>query len=74
MITLRQSNDYEPGTWKGLQSYKRSASATCPECGRTCSLLDHTIADDGAVHPSLVCPYDDCSFHEWVKLEGWASA
>jgi hypothetical protein len=31
----------------------------------------HTVADDGTVSPSLVCPFAPCTFHEFVKLEGW---
>lgn len=48
------------------------ASMSCPGCGRIGVLEppDHTIAPDGAVTPSLVCPYD-CGFHEHVRLEGW---
>jgi len=68
-----QSNDYLPGTWKGLklQGGQRSATVTCPVCGQTCTLIDHQIDPDGTVSPSLVCPYD-CGFHEFIKLEGWA--
>jgi hypothetical protein len=75
MKTLKQSNDYLPETWKGLKpsNGEHSASATCAN-GHTCTLTDHTIADDGTVTPSLVCPYDDCNWHENVKLEGWNHA
>ncbi len=31
----------------------------------------HTIADDGTVTPSTVCPEPGCDFHEHVILEGW---
>ena len=33
--------------------------------------LDHTIAEDGTVSPSVVCPESGCGFHEYVRLEGW---
>lgn len=39
--------------------------------GHVASLADHTIAPDGIVNPSCVCPR--CSWHEWVRLVGWAS-
>ena len=72
MIVLSQNNDYLPNTWKGLKLSHggRSASVTCTN-GHTATLTDHTIAEDGTVSPSLVCPYEGCEFHEYVKLEGW---
>jgi zona occludens toxin (predicted ATPase) len=46
----------------------------CPE-GHTAILQQpdggHDIADDGTVSPSVVCPHDDCDFHEHVVLEDW---
>lgn len=33
-------------------------------------LATHSIAEDGIVSPSVVCPYG-CGFHEFIKLEGW---
>lgn len=71
-----QNNDYAPGTWKGLKqdaTHKgiRAATFTCPN-GHTCTLLDHNIAADGVVSPSVVCPYEHCDFHEYIQLEGWS--
>lgn len=66
-----QNNDYKPGTWKGLKTPEaRSASFSCPTCGKLGTLSDHQIAADGTVTPSVVCSYD-CGFHEWIMLEGW---
>jgi len=31
----------------------------------------HSIADDGAVSPSYVCPIDGCGWHVYVRLDGW---
>ncbi len=63
--------NYVPGSWKGLLTPKgRSATFTCPN-GHTCALDHHEIAADGAVTPSVVCPYEGCGFHEFIKLEGW---
>lgn len=43
----------------------------CPECGQAAG-LDHEIADDGTVTPSLDCPNERCTFHEsGVKLKDW---
>lgn len=33
--------------------------------------LDHKIADDGTVNPSVQCWADSCGFHEHVRLVGW---
>jgi hypothetical protein len=46
------------------------ASMTCP-AGHGLVLKGHHIFPDGRVHPSVVCPNPGCSFHEFVKLEGW---
>jgi hypothetical protein len=34
------------------------------------TLLEHSIAVDGTVQPSVVCPME-CGFHAYLKLEGW---
>ena len=69
----------EDSTWPKAGEYiitrpeagGRSAMVACPGCGQLASLSEHAIAADGTVSPSLICPYDGCSFHEWVRLEGW---
>lgn len=43
---------------------------TCPECNETGG-LDHDVSVQGFVTPSLVCPNDACSFHDWVALQNW---
>lgn len=49
---------------------EETARVTCPECKQE-YLLDHVIAPDGKVAPSLDCPTDGCGFHEMVQLAGW---
>lgn len=80
MIYLRESKasdvwQRERGTWRGVkltdQAGRRSATASCPDCGQTASLSGHEIAKDGTVNPSVVCPNANCNFHQFVKLEGW---
>jgi len=39
--------------------------------GHIGSLTDHQIREDGTVSPSVVCPKDGCTFHEYIKLENW---
>lgn len=46
----------------------------CPTCGEVWAIGKHRhhVAVDGTVTPSLVCPRPNgCSFHDFVKLEGW---
>ena len=52
----------------------RSASFTCPICGNTGTLLDHAISPEGKVTPSVVCSFEGCVFHEFVRLAGWREA
>lgn len=61
-----------PLEWRGgmLPSGKRTASITCVN-GHIASLSKHAISESGEVSPSVVCPYDDCGFHEFVILQGW---
>jgi len=75
MLIVKQSNDRSvAASWKGvIRDDKRTAGMTCPN-GHTASLSDHTIAADGKVSPSVVCPYEGCKFHEYVQLEGWGSS
>ena len=43
--------------------------ATCPK-GHLAELSDHEVDELGYVTPSLVCPQDDCGFHDQVRLTG----
>lgn len=47
----------------------------CPDCGVHLMLSkeNHTIAADGTLSPSLVCPNhrDGCSWHVWGRLADW---
>jgi hypothetical protein len=61
------------GLWRGAKrDGKRTAIISCPKCRRAASLSEHDIDAAGKVTPSLVCPYGDCDFHDYVELEGWA--
>jgi hypothetical protein len=39
--------------------------------GNLAVLIDHDIAKDGTVTPSVVCPNGNCAFHDYVRLDGW---
>jgi hypothetical protein len=43
----------------------------CPKCCLI-AMLDHDVAPDGTVTPSVECAKEGCSFHENVRLLGWA--
>ncbi len=78
MITFKKA---EPGdiwlihkqTWRPgkLTSGAVTVTASCPKCGRGCSLSQHAISASGEVTPSVVCPFGDCDFHDYIKLEDW---
>jgi hypothetical protein len=68
-----------PATWDYALRPRRKppwtsdlALCTCPK-GHTFRLSGdvHSVAADGKVHPSYVCPAAGCGFHEWVRLVGW---
>ena len=72
MITLERSPDIPPGgpapgQWRVISG---AVWVSCPTCGQV-GTLDHEVAADGTVSPSLVCPRDGCAFHEYVRLAGW---
>lgn len=78
MIKLSRSDDFVPNTWRQWidRDFKNkvdvtTACVTCPNCGNAMSLKEHTIAENGIVSPSLICPTENCSFHEFVHLEDW---
>jgi len=39
----------------------------------TASPAIHSIAADGTLSPSWVCPFKGCTWHEFARLEGWES-
>lgn len=71
----------QPGVWYlvDVDVDWRYVAIICPLC-RIASTVrhltrpeksHHTIADDGTVNPSVVCPHTPCTFHEYVRLDGW---
>lgn len=69
----RGATPFAKGTWFPLiADGRKTATVTCPDCGKRGTLEHHTIEDDGRVLPSIDCPNMDCAFHDWVQLEGWA--
>lgn len=64
--------EQKPAEWRPTIEVggKRSASIICPLCTQR-SYLDHDIAADGTVTPSIVCPAEGCTFHVMGKLLDW---
>ena len=84
---LRSYSHYmvdEPNTWKPVQDSngQRTATYVCPNGHNGC-IVRHFITFDGVVSPSVVCTgypagfrsqgslAEPCSFHDFIKLEGW---
>jgi len=60
------------GVWKGARAdLRRTATLSCPECGKRISLSQHDIHPNGLVSPSLRCPLKPCTFHQFISLENW---
>lgn len=74
-MIIPKGDETQKGTWIGGRqggTNKRTALITCPKCGQFVSLSTHSIADNGDVTPSLVCPHYGCDFHENVTLADWS--
>jgi len=48
------------------------AEMTCSQ-GHVLVLKDHTVTAEGWVTPSVVCKARGCTFHEFVRLDGWVA-
>ncbi len=74
-------DDTNRGVWSPFvygPERRQGAVVVCPDCGGGMSVgggnvfgSSHAIAGDGTVTPSVVCPYAGCSWHVFVRLEGW---
>lgn len=49
--------------WRGLEMLR------CPN-GHVAT-LSHSIDESGRVMPSAVCPFAGCTFHEFIRLDGY---
>lgn len=57
--------------WQRITSDgEETARVRCPKC-QTWGTLDHVIAPDGRVAPSVACATEGCDFHEMIWLAGW---
>ena len=69
--STRRDGVMAKGEWRDHGGTGRAVLVCCPECGKTHPLVKHTIDPDGTVTPSLVCPFPNCEFYEFVKLADW---
>lgn len=70
MKELQKHSECAKGTWWWTTGHK-SPTISCPGCQKLGS-LDHFVAEDGTITPSVVCPREPgCGFHDNVKLVGW---
>lgn len=58
------------GTWNLWTTGKKKILFSCPKCGEV-GLLNHEVADDGKVTPSVQCMKLGCGFHDMITLDGW---
>lgn len=66
---LQHSSSGGPGTWRvGIGG--QSVYVVCPECKMSYA-IDHDIADNGELSPSLMCPTKGCGWHVTARLRGW---
>ncbi len=89
MRELARGSEQEQGTWypegkRGEEHQLFSICIACPKCGKSAALWiernykkvgqNHSIAEDGTVSPSVVCPYAPCDFHEFVRLQDYITS
>jgi hypothetical protein len=58
--------------WASINWLETVALVTCPN-GHELRVTPriHTVAADGTVSPSWVCTVKGCTFHVFIRLEGW---
>lgn len=71
MKEIRKSFLRTKGTWHTvfIGKGKETVKLYCPDCGKAGDLGEHEIDADGKVTPSVVCPNEDCNFHEYIILK-----
>jgi hypothetical protein len=70
MILIPRTKKIEGARGHWAVGLRRRVMIWCPKCGMR-SYLDHEIAGDGTVTPSVVCPWRGCDWHVHVKLDKW---
>ena len=74
VILIRAMNGgLAPGQWSKTSCKQNifKARISCPNCGLTGPLLNHDVASNGSVAPSVECPNLECGFHDHIVLDQW---
>jgi hypothetical protein len=72
------ANYLTPGAWMRwtaeFTNGTRIMAVLCCPNGHLGSISSevHSIAPNGSVTPSYVCPRKGCTFHTFIVLDGWA--
>ncbi len=75
MVLLSRGLDLsQPLTWRPYTAQTGGLKANIVgACNHGMNIRNHTIASDGTVSPSVVCPHPGCGWHVFVRLVGWAA-
>lgn len=67
-------SDFDPRKYSNPEVDYRgqpfTAAVVCAN-GHSGVIDKHDITEDGGVKPSIVCTQDNCTWHEYVILDGW---
>lgn len=73
-ISKGNPEEQKPGSW--WRALRGRVFIRCPECKMPTQMGTdadgHAVNVGGEVHPSVECPTKGCTFHRYVRLEGWA--
>ena len=70
LVVPRVANVDATGLCWDWQPTHDSPTLRCPR-GHIGTLIDHEIAADGTVNPSVMCPHEGCDFHAVIRLGDW---
>jgi len=74
-IPRRLTSTSSPPWWDTMADHYNEhqelvITVQCPH-GHSAWLRPGEVANDGEVSPLVRCPLESCSFHGYLKLEGW---
>jgi len=69
-----RTDKFPPPRGEYIVAEDGSITFTCPVCKGFSPIAApiHSVGPDGAVSPSVVCPYG-CGFHVWMTLKDWVA-
>ena len=69
VMTVLQSSDGTPGTWRGNVHRSRISAIYTDPNGHELDLAKYEILKNGIVLPSVLCTL--CGFNKHIVLSGW---